>query len=74
MADDDDLRDSEEVDNVREKGGIRMIISVILCLFANISCRLFFTPLDLWSHTKIDYAVKSIGVDLHRIITGLESG
>ena len=51
-----------------------MIICEILCLFAYIYCPPFLIPLELWSQPKIDYAVKSIGVDLHIINTNLDSG
>ena len=68
------MRDLGVVDKVRETGGIGMIISEILCLFAYIACPLFLLPLEFWSQTQLDYAVTSIEVDLHRITTGLESG
>ena len=73
MAEEDELRDSEAVDKVRETGGIGMIIGEILCLFAYIACPLFLPPLDLWSQPQIHYAVTSIGVALHRITTDLDS-
>ena len=69
-----ELRNSEAVDKVRETGGIGMIISDILCLFAYIFCPLFLLPLELWSHPQIDYAITSIGVFLNRITTDLDSG
>ena len=37
LAEEDELRDSEAMDKVRETGGIMMIIGEILCLFAYIS-------------------------------------
>ena len=55
-------------------GGIRIIIGEILCLFAYIYCPLFLLPLRLWSQPQIDYAVKIIGVSLHRITTDFDSG
>ena len=51
-----------------------MIIGDILCLFAYIASSLLFLSLELWSLTKIGYAVTSIGVDLHRITTDLDYG
>ena len=68
------LKYSDAVDKVRETDGIGMIICEILFLFAYISCPPFLLPLELWSQPKIDYAVKSIGVDLHIITTDLDSG
>ena len=68
------MRDLEAVVKVIEAGGIGMIIGEILCLFAYIACPLLLTPLELWSHPQINYAVTSIGVALHRITTDLESG
>ena len=65
---------SEAVEKVRETGGIRMVISEILCLFAYIACPLFFIPLDFWGQPQIDYAVTNIGMALHRINTNLDSG
>ena len=62
------------VDKVREKGGNRMIIGEILCVFASIACPLFLLPLNWWGQIKIDYAVTKIGVDLHIITTNLDSG
>ena len=66
--------DLEAVDKVREMGGIRMIISEILCLFAYIDCPFSLLPLELWSQLQIDYAVTRIGVALHIIATGFDSG
>ena len=51
-----------------------MIISEILCLFDYIACSIFFLPHELWSNTKIDYAVTIIGVYLNIITTKLDSG
>ena len=68
------MRDPETVDKVIEIGGIRTIIGEILCLFAYIACPLLLLLLELWIQTKIDYAVASIGVLLHRITTNLDSG
>ena len=74
MAEEEKWRDSEAVDKMRETGGIGMIISEILCLFDYISCPLFLLPLYFWSHPQIEYVVTSIGLDLHRITTYLDSG
>ena len=74
MVEADELRDLEAVDKVKETGGIGMIIGEILCLFSYITCPLFLLPLELRIHPKIDYAVTSIGVDMKRITTDLNSG
>ena len=37
MAEEDELRNLEAVENVRETGGIGMVIGEILCLFAYIA-------------------------------------
>ena len=68
------MRNSEAMDKVRETGSIRMIIGEILCLFSYIAFPLFLLPLELWSHPQIEHAVTSIGLDLHIIITNLDSG
>ena len=47
MVEEDELRDSEAVDKVRETGNIRMIIGDILCLFAYITCPIFLLSLEL---------------------------
>ena len=74
MAEEDELRGSEAVGKLIETGCIGMIIGEILCLFAYIACPLFLLPLEMWSHPQINYAFKSIGVDLHRITTNVDSG
>ena len=68
------MRDSEAVDNVRETGGIGMIIGDILCSFAYIACPPLLIFLELWSQPKIYYAVTSIRVAMYRITTNLDSG
>ena len=73
MLEKEELRDLEAVDKVRETGGRGMIISEILCLFAYIACPPLLLPLDWKSHPQIEYAVTSIGVDLHRITTKIDS-
>ena len=67
------MKDLEAVDKVRKMDGSRMIIGEILCLFAYIACPLFLLPLEWRSHPQIEYAVTSIGVDLHIISTDLDS-
>ena len=62
------------VDKVRDMGRIRMIIGDILCLFAHIYGTPFLLTLELCSQQQIYHAVKSFGVDLHRITTDLDSG
>ena len=52
----DELRDSEAVEKVRETGGSGMIICEILFLFAYIYCTLFLLPLVWWSRTQIEKA------------------
>ena len=74
MAKKDKLRDTEAVVKVRETGGSGMITGEILCLFTYITCPLFLVPLEWRSQPQIDYAVTSIGVDLHQITTKLDSG
>ena len=49
MLEEEKLMHLETVDKVREKGGTKMIISEILCLFAYIACPLFLLTLELWS-------------------------
>ena len=73
MYEDDELRDLEVVDKVKETGGSGMIIGEILCLFAYIACPVFLLPLEWWDQPQINYAAKIIGVDLHRITTNLDS-
>ena len=68
------MRDLEAVDKVRETDGIRMVIGEILRLFAYIACPLLILPHKMWSQPQIDYAVTSIGVDLHRITTNIYYG
>ena len=53
---------------------IRIIIGEILWLLAYIDFPLFLFSLELWCQTQINYSVTSIGVDLHIINTGLDSG
>ena len=43
----DDLRDSEALEKVRETGGSRMIIGEILCLFLLQKFLLLLAPLSL---------------------------
>ena len=73
-AEEEELRDSEAVDKLRETGGIGMIIDEILCVFAYIPCPILFLPLELLSQPQIEYTFSSIGVALHRITTDYESG
>ena len=54
-------------------GSIGMIIGEILCLFAYITFPLLLLSLELWSQPQIDYVVTSIGVDIRRIATELDS-
>ena len=68
------MRDLEAVEKVIEMGGIRMIIGEILCLFDYVACPLLLLIFKLRSQTQIEYAVTSIGVDLHSITTKLDSG
>ena len=70
----DELRDLEVVEKVIEMGGIRMIIGEILCLFDFIACPLLLLIFKLRSKKQIEYAVTSIGVDLHSITTEIYSG
>ena len=58
MAEEDELRDSEAVEKVRETGGSGIVICEILCLFAYISCPVFLLPLVWWSQKKNDEAHK----------------
>ena len=74
MVEEDELSYLEAVDKVRETGGSGMIISEILCLFSHIFFSLFLLPLEWWSLPQINYMVTSIGVDLNRMTTGLDSG
>ena len=45
MAEEDELRYLEVLYKARETGGIGMIISEILCVFAYIACPIFLLPL-----------------------------
>ena len=54
MLEEEKLMHLETVDKVREKGGTKMIISEILCLFAYIACPLFLLPLVWWVQPQID--------------------
>ena len=68
------MRDSEAVEKVREMGGRGMIIGDILCLFDYIDFPLFLLSLEWWRQPQIDYAVTSIGVDLHILPSILNPG
>ena len=49
MVEEDELRDSEAVDRVRETGGSVIIIGEILCLFNYIDSPLLLLTLVFWS-------------------------
>ena len=46
MAEEDELRDSEAVEKVKERGGSGMIISNILCLFLLQKLPILLSPLS----------------------------
>ena len=58
MAEEDELRDSDVVDKMRETGGRRMTIGDILSLFAYIAYSLLILPFVWWIQLQIDKAVK----------------
>ena len=53
MAEEEDLRDLEAVEMVKETGDSGMIIGEILCLFAYIDFPLFLIPHVWWSQPEI---------------------
>ena len=74
MVEDEKLIDSEVVDKVIETGDSKIIIGDILCLFTYFACPLLLLLLEWRSQLQIDYVVTIIGVALHRITTGIDSG
>ena len=47
MVEEEELRDSEAVENLRKTGGSRMIIGEILCLFLLKTIPILLAPLSL---------------------------